>query len=1105
MAENNALNLVLNTDYLTIQDEKALQAKKESEKISLTEGASLAIQQEQILPSVLRAANHQELIPDYDFKFTEEKFKEVTQGINPDYWDNFADASSEAQAYQIREKLLQAQDANQKLETLGWKGTGLRVAAALTDPVALVADGVTFGVARPFIYANKASRASKYIKSGLVGAGQAGLISAPVLAADPTRDLDELGYIMAAGGFITAGLTRFLAPKHPDILEFEAKSQKFANSIERTTLENDGYKITPEGEKYFGTKQEISLNKNINEVDELYKDQLKNVPVNQLKYSAQELDTIKSIKEGFGDDELLNNFFDRIDQTPGTANPLKVRLDKSFVLRRSDNPLMRSASEKIAEDPVGNIDKSTSILTADLHKNNYAGTKMTQFYKYDYEPAFRDFLKETGRSTNFIKYNYNDRLEFARLVSNATRGNPTELKSVQRGAESVKKIFKNFLDDGKKYNVKGMEDIIDNENYFPRHHSIAKYQDVQEKIGQQNIVKFLSNSLVKGSNNLTQDSALKIANNIFKIVTRSKLRDGLAVNRLLKSTDETDLKNLIKDYTDLNETEINDLVKALAKDRKPNLPARLRRRASFDESHEEVINGFRVKFSDLLNNNTESVVGGYIQQLSGHIALARIGIKSKEDFNKILNRIIDGYNLPEVAAKYKGRVGEIKKKFELDTLETIYKNILGIPTEADITGAYATVTRNIRKYNYANIFNQVGFAGIPELGNIIGNAGIKSFIKYIPEFKNIVSRAKTGKLKNEFLDEIETLISGTGSNRLVDSVINRTDDFAGVTTSVGKIEKTLDIASRITSDFSGFHIVDTLSRRLATISSFDKLARHAMGDLKLTASDIARYKNIGFTDADLQSVLKNIREKSSFVEGGLTGRKIRRLNVDQWEDQDLVNRMSLYMSRHLKRVIQEANYGEMVAIGADSSTGKLLLQFRNFMLNAYGKQLVHGIHMKDFTAFSAAMSSVFIASLVYVAQTYAQSVGKGRQQKEDFLEEKLKLGSIGKAAFQRSTYSTIFPTLIDTGAYFSGFNPLFNYRTTGLDANIITGNPTYTLFSNAGTAVRNTGKAVFDDQYDFSKSDANKWLRILPYQNMLGIKNVMQYLIDGSDLPEKSK
>jgi hypothetical protein len=1104
MAENNALNLVLNTDYLTVQDQKALEAKKESEKISLTEGIKLAVQQEQIIPSIIRSANNQELIPDYDFKFTEDDFKEVTQGINPDYWDNFSNASSKAQAYQIREKLLQAQDANQKLETLGWKGTGLRVAATLIDPAALVADGVTFGLARPFIYANKASRASKYIRAGFVGAGQAGLVSAPVLAADPTRDLDELGYIMAAGGFITAGLTKFLAPKNTDILDFEAKSQKFANAIERTSLENDGYKITPEGDKYFGVKQEININKNIDEVDELYKEQLKNVPVKQLKYSQEEADTIKSIKEGFGDDELLNNFFDRIDQTPGTANPLGVRIDKSFVLRRSYSPAMRSAAEKIADDPVGNVDKSTSILTADIHKNNYSATKMTQFYK-DYEPAFNDFLKETNRSTNFSKYNYNDRLEFARLVSNAVRGEGTQLKSVQRGADASKKLFKTFLDDGKKYNVKGMEDIIDNQNYFPRHHSISKYQDIQEKIGQPNLVKFLSNSLVKGSNNLNPESALKLANNIFKIITRSKLRDGFAINRLLKSTDETDLKNIIKDYTNLDDADINDLVKVLIKDKKPNLPARLRRRASFDETHEEIINGFRIKFSDLLNNNTESVVGSYIHQLSGHIALARSGIKSKEDYNKILNKIIDSYNQPGVANKYQGKLGEIKKKFELDTLDTIYKNIIGVPTESDITGGFATVARNIRKYNYANIFNQVGFAQIPELGNVIAVSGIRSFIKYIPEFKNILTRAKDGKLKNEFLDEIETLISGTGSNRLVDSVINRTDDFSGLTTSVGKIEKTLDIATRITSDFSGFHVIDSLSRRLATISSFDKLARHAVGQLKLTASDIARYKNIGFTDADLQAVLKNIREKSSFVEGGLTGRKIRRLNVDQWDDQDLVNRMSLYMSRHLKRVIQEANYGEMIAIGADGTIGKTLLQFRNFMLNAYAKQLLHGIHMKDFTAFSAAMSSAFIASLVYVAQTYAQSVGKGRQQREDFLEDKLNIKSIGKAAFQRSTYSTLFPTLVDTGAYLTGFNPLFNYRTTGLDSNIITGNPTYTLFANATSAVRNTGKAIFDDEYDFSKSDANKWLRILPYQNMLGIKNIMQYLIDASDLPEKSE
>jgi len=255
--------------------------------------------------------------------------------------------------------------------------------------------------------------------------------------------------------------------------------------------------------------------------------------------------------------------------------------------------------------------------------------------------------------------------------------------------------------------------------------------------------------------------------------------------------------------------------------------------------------------------------------MSGHVAFARVGIKSKNDYQKILDFIKEGYTIPEVAKKYSTKTGQIKKNFELETLETIYKNIIGIPTEKNIQGGLSTILRNLRKYNYANVFNQVGFAQIPELGNIIGTAGVRTFIKYIPEFKNILTRAKDGKLSNEFLDEIETLVSGTGSNRLVDSVINRTDDFAGMTTKVGKIEKTLDVATRITSDFSGFHAVDTLSRRLAAITSFDKLARHATGKLKLKPRDIKRYKNIGFSEKELEDVFKNIRKNSTFIEGAV--------------------------------------------------------------------------------------------------------------------------------------------------------------------------------------------------------------------------------------------
>ena len=1103
MAEGTNLDLILSTDYLSIDDEKILKEKEESEKITLGEGIKLAYEQEQILPSILKSYSRPELEPNYDFRLDDETFDELSKDIDPQYWDEFSNATSLGQAYQIKQRILDSQEANEKLKTLGFTGTALRVGAAVLDPVALVADAVTFGIARPFIYANKAARFSKYIRGGLVGAGQASLITAPVIMNDPTRDIEEIAYAAAMGGAITSGLTRFLGPKHPDINAFDAKAREFGTAMEKQTLKQEGFKITESGEKYFAKDRLPNINENVDEVDELLKGQANVKGTSKNIYSKQEKEMINDIKEGVDADELLDNFFDRIDVTPNVGFA-KGRFDKSSVLRRSDNPYMRSASEKFLEDTVGNKDFSRSILTADIQKSNYAGTRMTSFYK-EYEPAFTQYLTDIGKTTKFKSYNLNDRMQFSNLVSRAVRGEVLDIPAVTKGAEAVKKTFKRMLDDLRKDGVEGAADILDNPNYFPRHWSISRMQDVQERIGEDKLIGFLKNSLVKGSDNLSDTDGLKLAGHIYRMIKTSKFSDGFSVDRILKTTDEDELRNLITDYTELSEKEISDLVKVLLKPTKPKVPARLSRRASFDETHEELVDNVAIKFSDLLDNNTEGVVGAYINQMSGHVAFARTGIKSKQDYQKILNEIRKGYDLPEVAKKYKTRTGQIRKDFELATLETIYKNIIGIPTEANIKGGTASILRNLRKYNYANVFNQVGFAQIPEMGNIIGTAGVRSFIKYIPEFKSILTRAKDGKLSNEFLDEIETLVSGTGSNRLVDSVINRSDDFAGMTSKVGKIEKTLDVATRITSDFSGFHAVDTLSRRLATITSFDKLARHATGKLKLSPADIKRYTNIGFSDEELQAVFRNIKQNSSFVEGGLTGRKIRRLNVDDWDDQDLVNKMSLYMNRHLRRVIQENNYGEMMAMGADGSLGKTLFQFRNFVTTAYSKQLLHGLHMRDFTFFSSFMTSTMLAGLVYVGQQYAQAVGKTGEERDDFLERRLSPEAIGGATFQRNTYSTLLPAFIDTGAYLSGADPFLNYRSSGLETNIWTGNPTISLIEKTTGAIRSTGKAIIDDEYDFSKRDAYKWLRIAPYQNMLGIRNVLQYMIDDSDLPSTSK
>jgi hypothetical protein len=174
---------------------------------------------------------------------------------------------------------------------------------------------------------------------------------------------------------------------------------------------------------------------------------------------------------------------------------------------------------------------------------------------------------------------------------------------------------------------------------------------VQTKVPLVKLINFLKNSLVRGSKNLSDEDGLRIAKHIYKVVNTNKFGDGFSIDRLLYTTDADELRTVIRDYADLDPDEIEDLVEVLLKPGrgKPTATPRLRRRASFDENYEEIIDNIKIKFTDLLDNNTEGLIGSYVQQMSGQIALARIGIKSRQDYNKILKQVKDSYDLPEVA------------------------------------------------------------------------------------------------------------------------------------------------------------------------------------------------------------------------------------------------------------------------------------------------------------------------------------------------------------------------------------------------------------------------------------------------------------------------
>ena len=92
---------------------------------------------------------------------------------------------------------------------------------------------------------------------------------------------------------------------------------------------------------------------------------------------------------------------------------------------------------------------------------------------------------------------------------------------------------------------------------------------------------------------------------------------------------------------------------------------------------------------------------------------------------------------------------------------------------------------------------------------------------------------------------------------------------------------------------------------------------------------------------------------------------------------------------------------------------------------------------------------------------------------------------------------------MDTGMQVFGGDPLFHYRSTGLDSNLMTGNPTYDAIWNKGLkGVSKTFKSFWDEDYEFSQSQYNKLTQLLILQNALGIQNVIRKFGE-VNLPDK--
>ncbi|MQB00662.1 MAG: hypothetical protein GEU78_10270, partial [Actinobacteria bacterium] len=878
-------NLV--SDFERSVAEKAAETAQDAREITLDD-VGTAWTRTTFTGQILSAAGSPgAFMPEPGYRMSQEMFDSVTEELPEASWDVFEGALNDEHALYLRNRILDRMDDEKKLAELGWSGVGLQFAAAVADPLALLADAASFGTARSFAVASKAPRLLAATRGALATGVSAGAINAAIEANDPlsteTDVLIAAGLGMTIGGGIggavgavspkALGITRAL-----DDLESRLGTQ-LTRTVEMEEAERAGLAVTPKGKKYAGIGGKKTLTEAFPDLQEHVDLAPGSVgaagnPFKTEPLSAQASEEAK-IAEG-------------LNIKPGIR---RGRIDMTGKLVSSKNPLSRRLGVLLAEDAVGLKDAPTPFGASEEAMREWRS--LNAEYMRSSNTNFRAWLKDyngatigKGRLANAGKEN-----EFRRQVTQATRrlNNAAELAkyhpAVVDTARTMSRLQNDLLHRAKTSGMTGFDEIPDNVAYVTRLANRDALEAAVKKYGTTQVTQLVANAIARASDNLLPESAEKIAKQWIK--THRELRLG-AANARATVRGVQDLRDMMVD-TLVHEKDISperalDEVNAMVEFRQAKGDgemSRAKQRVQMDELYGEDLLDIetqtpaRFSMEDLFENDATTLFKLYSKQITGHAALAKRGYPDAASLRAEIERV------KKVSGEYGQSVKEMNEDVKI--LEILQKHITGQPLH-DYGLTHNRLMRRLMDIQFTRVMNQVGFAQIPEMGVLMGQVGIRTVLDQIPAFKGFVARSlKDGKIPNETQQELEA-IWGFGTDNLRAHFGSQIDDFGELDT-VGRtgFDNMLDQGKYITSHISGFNMVNQISHRWANRAIVAKFAQAAFKKSKISKK---RLETLGLDQDMAERVYAQIRDHSVTGEGFLTGRRMHQINLDAWKDRE---------------------------------------------------------------------------------------------------------------------------------------------------------------------------------------------------------------------------
>lgn len=807
----------------------------------------------------------------------------------------------------------------------------------------------------------------------------------------------------------------------------------------------------------------------------------------------------------------------------------KTRFDRTGILGQSKNPITRLLAPVLGRELVGKSDHSLNPFSAMEDMGRIRDDYGLRYYQA-YKPAFQEYLQSQnvriiGRDRARSQFNQ----EVGLYVANRDPSRQYHPSVVRLGNE-MRTLFKELAEDLKNplrreglisRPVAGAENLEANQTYLWRKIDHAKVVGAVNTFGAsgagepaQGVTLMVRNAIRSAQPDIDPELLEKLARGYVRGIHRRAAGLGDEWSLALGESNFTKLRQLLEDDAGLMPDEVDTILDRLGVNKPSAGMENLKVRTFLDESYIERDLPTRdggvadLAFRDLLENDAEVLFNRYLRRAAGRVALARVrvahprggnllidGITSDDEFGTLIKRLREWYG--DKAGVIDPKEGDRDAEY----LSFIYDRIRGVPYDPQTT-PLAQHLRRIRSFMSMRLMGQVGIAQFGETGNMIGQLGLRSTMAHVPGFRRIINAAGNTTLKDDLFAELEGIAVGPG--RLHGFSYQNYDDVADLpfqvprhaSPSMQRLDWALERGERGTYELSGMTVIQQQQQLAVVAGMLEKIAK--MDPARLGNANRKRLANLGLDEKMLGRILKQIDRHVDKTDSLLWGKKIKRLNLQNWDDLPARARLEDALYRAAHKIIQ-SNDPSSAAMWMSEPVWQTVFQFRSYTFTAYANQFLYNIHMGDPQALMSMAWSMGWNAAVRGAQVQMQALG--RSDAEKFKEKHLSTWELAKAGFQRSGWSSIIPMVIDTANTLTGGQGIFDARSTGQPTDAIFGSPAGSFVSQFAKFTRGVREGIVDGRA-MSQGEARAGFGLLPFSNLPPMAIGFGHLIQG--LPERA-